>query len=98
MASVTLSIDETLKERLKRFIWVNWSEIAKEETIKKIIFEKYIKTGNVSKDDWTFCEKIDWHPVDELPLKEEFIEKLNEIKKGKYKRYNSVEEFFEKIK
>lgn len=98
MVSLTLSVSEELKNRLKSFLWVNWSEVAREEAMKKLIFENYLKTGTVSDEEWKFCEKIDWHPVDELPLKEEFIKKLNEIKKGKFKRYNSVEEFFAKIK
>ncbi len=98
MASLTLSISDEFKNQLKNFMWVNWSEIAREETVKKLIFENYIKTGNITDGEWGFCEKIDWHPVDELPLKEEFIKKLNKIKKGKFKRYNSVGEFFTKIK
>ncbi|MBI2045550.1 hypothetical protein HYT23_05830 [Candidatus Pacearchaeota archaeon] len=98
MASLTLSLSDEFKNQLKNFRWVNWSEIAKEETMKKLIFENYIKTGSISDGEWEFCEKIDWHPVDELPLKEEFKKKLNEIKKGKFKKYNSVEELFAKIK
>ena len=98
MASLTLSVSDEFKNQLKKFMWVNWSEIAREETMKKLIFENYIKTGSVSDEEWKFCEKIDWHPVDELPLKEEFIKKLNKIKKGKFKKYNSVEKFFAKIR
>lgn len=98
MASITLSISDELKNQLKNFLWINWSEIAREESFKKLIFQNYLKTGNISDEEWLFCEKIDWHPVDELPLKEEFIKKLEKIKKGKSKRYASVDEFFSKIK
>jgi len=98
MVSLTLSISEEFKNELKKFLWVNWSEIARIETIKKLIFENYIKTGSITNEEWDFCEKIDWHPVDELPLKKEFIEKLKKIKTGKFKKYNSVEELFSKIK
>lgn len=94
MASVTLSITEEFKEQLKQFQWVNWSEIAKEETMKKIIFEKYVKTGKVSDEDWVFCEKIDWHPVDELPIKKEYVEKLKKIKKEKSIKLSSVSDIF----
>ena len=66
--------------------------------MKKLIFESYIKTRDLTDEEWQFCDKIDWHPVDELPLKEEYIEKLKRIKKGKFKKYNSVGEFFAKIK
>ncbi len=98
MTSLTLSVSDELKNEIKEFIWVNWSEIAREESLKRLIFENYIKTGELTDEEWEFCEKIDWHPVDELPLKEEFKRKLEKIKKGKFKKYNSVEEFFAKIK
>ncbi|MEA3514274.1 MAG: hypothetical protein U9R34_02275 [Nanoarchaeota archaeon] len=94
MASVTLSITDQFKEQLKHFQWVNWSEIAKEETMKKLIFEKYLKTGEVSDEDWKFCDNIDWHPVDELPIKKEFIEKLKKTKKEKSIKVNSVSDIF----
>ena len=76
MASLTLSVSEEFKNQLKSFMWVNWSEIAREEIIKKLVFENYIKTGSITDEEWEFCEKIDWHPVDELPLKKEFKKEL----------------------
>jgi len=97
MASLTLSITEEMKEKLKRFLWVNWSEIAREEAIKKLIFENYIKTGNISNEEWAFCEKIDWHPVDELPLKAEFKEEIERRKKEKSIKFNSVSDLFKHI-
>ena len=92
MASLTLSVSEEMKNQLKAFMWVNWSEIAREETIKKLIFENYIKTGGITNDEWAFCERTDWHPVDELPLKKEFIEKLRKIKKEKGIKFKNIAE------
>ncbi|MEK6933679.1 MAG: hypothetical protein AABW75_02265 [Nanoarchaeota archaeon] len=97
MASITLSVSDEFKSELKRFLWVNWSEIAREETMKKVIFENYIKTGTLTDEEWAFCEKIDWHPVDELPLKEEFIKKIEDIKKEKPIRVRSVSEIFRNL-
>lgn len=94
MASVTLTVTEELKEQLKHFQWVNWSEIAREETRKKLIFEKYIKTKEISSEDWIFCEEIDWHPVDELPLTQKYIDKLKQSKKEKSIKVNSVSDIF----
>ncbi|MBU2634125.1 MAG: hypothetical protein KJ674_02685 [Nanoarchaeota archaeon] len=96
MVSVTLSVDDQFKEELKQFVWVNWSEIAREETKKKLIFEKYIRTKEISNEDWKFCEEIDWHPVDELPLKEEFVKELKKREKGPFIKFNSVDELFKK--
>ena len=77
---------------------MNWSEIAREETLKKLIFENYIKTGKLSDEEWEFCDKIDWHPVDELPLKEEFIKRLELIRKEKPLKVKSVSDIFKNIK
>ena len=98
MTSLTLSVSDELKNEIKEFIWVNWSEIAREESLKRLIFENYIKTGKLTDEEWEFCEKIDWHPVDELPLKEEFKRKLEKIKKEKSIKLKSVSDIFKNIK
>ena len=92
MVSITLSVDEKFKEQLKQFLWVNWSEIAREETIKKLIFEKYLKTKEISDKAWEFCDKIDWHPVDELPIREDFMKKIKKIKKEKGVKFKNIAE------
>jgi hypothetical protein len=94
MTSLTLPVSEEFKQELKKLSWINWSEIAREEALKKLIFEIYIKTGNISDDDWEFCENIDWHPADELPLKPAFKKKLERIKKQKFIKINNVDEIF----
>lgn len=94
MATVTLSISEEFKAELKSFPWVNWSEFAREEATKKMIFEKYVKTGELSDEDWAFCEKIDWHPVDELPLKKSYIKKIEAAKREKSVKVKSISDIF----
>jgi hypothetical protein len=86
MACITISVEKSFKERLERFSWVNWSQIGREELLKRYIFDKYVKTGNLSKDEEKFCETVDWHPVDELPLKEEFVKKMKKIQKENYSK------------
>ncbi len=81
MACITVPLKESFKERITVFPWVNWSEVGREEALKRGIFEKYLKTRKLSKEEEQFCENIDWHPVDELPMKEEYIEKLKRISK-----------------
>jgi len=75
------------------FLWVNWSEVGREEMLKREIFERYIKTRKLSKEDEEFCEKIDWHPVDELPLKESFIRELEKAKREPSGKSMSIDEF-----
>lgn len=97
MVSLTLSISEELKTAVKLFNWVNWSEVAREEATKKLIFQNYMKTHNVTDEEWRFCEKINWYPVDELPLKESFKKELERRKKEPSIRYRSVDEFFKRM-
>ncbi len=66
--------------------------------MKKDIFERYKQTGEVTDEDWEFCEQIDWHPVDELPPKPEHIEALKKALKEPSIRFNSVSEIFEDSK
>lgn len=92
MTSLTLSVPENLKTQLKSFLWVNWSEIAREEAMKKLIFEDYIKNGDLSDEEWEFCERIDWHPVDEFPLKEEFKKEMGKRRKEKGIKFKNMDE------
>lgn len=94
MASITLPVTEEVKNQLKELSWVNWSEIAREEATKKLIFENYIKTGTLTDEEWAFCDKNDWHPADELPLKEEFKKEMQKRRKEKHIELKSVEEVF----
>ena len=98
MVSITVPLEPELKKELSMFLWVNWSEVGREQMLKKDIFDRYIESGEVTDEDWKFCEAIDWHPVDELPLKESFIKELKEAQKETTgKLYNSTEEFFNEL-
>jgi len=92
MACITVSVEKPFKDRLARFPWVNWSKIGREELLKRYLFGKYMKTGRITKEEEDFCEKIDWHPVDEFPLKEEFIKKLKKVEKGSHSKPMKPEE------
>ena len=52
----------------------------------KTELEEFIKTGALSKENQEFCDSIDWYPVDELELKEEYVKKLKKIEKGPHSR------------
>ena len=92
MASLTLPLSEELKNELKALSWVNWSEIAREEALKKLIFENYLKTKDITDEEWEFCEKIDWHPVDELPLKEKFKKEMEKRRKENGIKFKSIDD------
>jgi len=98
MVSITVPLDKEFKAKMDEFPWVNWSEVGREEVLKREIFDRYVKTGEVSDEDWEFCEKTDWHPVDELPARKGYAKKLESTRKERAVRYNSVDEFFEEIR
>ena len=51
--------------------------------------------GSTGLKHWEFCEKINWHPVDELHLKDEFIKRLKNSEKGRFVKVASLDEMFE---
>ena len=98
MVSVTVTITEDAREELKSLGWVNWSELAREETKKKVIFDNYMKTGKITKEENEFCEEIDWHPVDELPMREEHRKEMERRLKEKPIRVNAISDIFKNVR
>ena len=86
MVSIITPIEDKFKERLDTFSWVNWSEVARQESTKRRLFEEFIKTGKISDEDQNFCDEINWDPIDELEVKEEYVKKLKKIVKGPHSR------------
>lgn len=76
MVSITVPLEDEIIKGMNCFPWVNWSEVVREKLIKREIFEEFIRTGDLSKEAQKFCDNIDWYPIDELQLKEEYVEKL----------------------
>jgi len=77
MASVTFSIPEEVKQEMKEFLWVNWSELAREEALKKLQLERDLEKFKklVSKSKFTESD------ADELAKKvKEFMHKQLENK------------------
>ena len=93
MASLVLTVSDEVKEDLDSFPWVNWSEVGREEFIKKEIFEKFIHAGKLSDEDKKFCEKINWEPIDEMEVREEYIKKIKGIVKSPHSGSRTLEEF-----
>ena len=92
MPGITMAVTEELKSEIKHLSWVNWSEIAREEARKKEIFDRYLKAGKLSDEDWKFCEGIDWIPGDWLPLRKEFIKELEEASRRPLGKTMTVDE------
>lgn len=66
MPTVTLTIEDEVKSELKRFSWINWSEVAREELLRqektREAFEQFKKIVSKSKlkekDAEEFAEKV----------------------------------------
>jgi hypothetical protein len=76
MATITIPIEDEFYQKIQVLSWVRWSRVVQEGIRKRKIFETYIRNNTISKSDASFCESIDWHPVDELPVKEEVVDKI----------------------
>ena len=58
MASVTLTLPDDIKEELKKFSWVNWSDVARDKFMRKIKrlealekFEKLLEKSEFTEED-----------------------------------------------
>jgi hypothetical protein len=95
MVSIVVPLEEKQKMELGDFPWVNWSEVVREYIMQREIFEEFMRTGEeVSDKDWEFCEKINWHPVDWLPFKEEYLKRLEAARKEKPIKLKSISDIF----
>jgi len=97
--NITLSVSGETEQIVKKNKHVKWTEIArcaiKEEAEKQKklqILGEYLDKKPISKDKWAWMEKNDWHPVDEMEFKPEFVERIIKTKNQKGKKINSLDE------
>jgi len=77
MASVTFAIDEELKIKLSKFVWIVWSELARQELLRqektREAFEKFKKLVAKSKfteqDAKELADKVNSSMHEELKKK-----------------------------
>jgi hypothetical protein len=76
MVSITISIDEKLKKEMQRFVWINWSEVAREIFLKRLNEQKKIDSINQLLRNSTLTD-------------EEITELTKKTRKGRFNELNS---------
>lgn len=71
MASITFAVDESLKSKIEKFPWVNWSEVAREKLLWQAELEELSRKLETKEEQ----EIIKWS-----------VELGREVKKGRFKR------------
>ncbi|MFA0823695.1 MAG: hypothetical protein ACC612_12520 [Methanomethylovorans sp.] len=94
MSTLTIPIDDELYDQVQKFSWVRWSKVVQDGIRKRRILETYIREKSISEDDAAFCETIDWHPVDELSIRQEVIDKLKKSDKRSAVAVTDVSDIF----
>lgn len=69
MASITFAIDEELKARLSKFVWVVWSEIVKEELIERVERAKRFERFDEILKDSEMTDELAFKLADDLKRK-----------------------------
>lgn len=94
MSTLTIPIDDELYDKVQSLSWIRWSKVVQDGIRKRKILETYLREKSISEDDAAFCEAIDWHPVDELPIRQEVIDKLKKADKRSLVAVRNVSDIF----
>ena len=100
--NITLSVSGELEKLIKEHPEIKWTELARQgmlskaEKMKKLdLLRKFIDKEPLSEADFVWMDENDWHPVDEMELKREFVAKIEKRSKGKFRKIKNIKELFE---
>lgn len=66
MGSVTLTIPDDVKTELKRFSWINWSEVAREAFLKRLRRDEAFKRFDEILENSEMTDELAFKLGDEL--------------------------------
>ena len=99
--NLTMSITGEEEQVVKSNRHIKWTEIARkairEEAIKLRKLEmlsKYLDKKPITAQEWRLMDKIDWHPADEIELKDDFAKRVIRASREKTRKVNSISELF----
>src|SRR3989344_7108925 len=97
--NLTMSLSGEEEQIVRRNRQIKWTEIARkairEEAFKLRKMEllaKYLDKKPITAEEWGLMDKIDWHPVDEIELKGDFVKEVLKASRGKSIKVKSVKE------
>lgn len=97
--NVTLSVSGKLMEGMRRHSSVKWTEVAREAMARELerlmkaeLLQKFLHKERFSQFEEEWMEEHDWHPVDEMQLKPEFIKRVQASRKEHSKKIKNVSE------
>ena len=100
--NITLSVSGELEKLIRKHSEIKWTEVARQgmlseaEKLQKLeLLRKFVEKEPISDEDFEWMDKHDWHPVDEMGLRPEFVkESLHISKEGKFKKLKKVSDLF----
>ncbi|MFA4820465.1 MAG: hypothetical protein WC613_05935 [Candidatus Aenigmatarchaeota archaeon] len=100
--NITLSVSGELEKLVKEHPEIKWTELARKgmlseaKNLKKLsLLRKFVDKEPISEDDFKWMDEHDWHPVDEMKLKPEFVKDVQKRSKGKFRRIGGIKDLFE---
>lgn len=66
MATVTLTISDDIKSELKRFSWINWSEVAREAFLERLRIDESFKRFDEMLKNSKMTDELAFKLADEL--------------------------------
>ncbi len=99
--NLTMSITGEEEQVVKNNRHIKWTEIARkairEEAIKlkKLqLLSKYLDKKPISAEEWRLMDRIDWHPVDEIALRDDFARGVLGASREKARKISGVDGLF----
>ncbi|MFH1256835.1 MAG: hypothetical protein V1494_06105 [Candidatus Diapherotrites archaeon] len=97
--NITLSVSGELESLVKGHQNIKWTEIARNaireeaEKLRKVeILQKYLERKPISAEEWKWMDEMDWHPVDAMNYKPEFVKEVQNAGKSKSRKIKSLSE------
>ena len=99
--NITLSVSGKLEQLVRGHPEVKWTSIARgameekaSQVVKLEILRKYVDNEKFTKEEISWMDENDWHPVDEKQIKQQFIAEVQQSRSEKAKKVKNVSELF----